>query len=367
MLSIDLPAARQMAQQWVEASPAMLQDAAALMAGILTSRFAGIRTWGGALLPSVGFSEEQSRVIIVRIVAHLMGLDDRTEHPEEMVRDVGALFLEHWTDACSRIDLPVIQDLLQHPLTALQSLGARLLLNHRTPPEKLPPDLIGALIESEAPELRGLGVQLFSGLPREMLFTQADLIFSFCISRDREVREAVFPLVRQLAGERADFGLDLFHRLLPHIFRKEPVEGFHQDLTALLADALETSARTLDRNTIWRLLQARSKGAWQLGARLLDRTAPDKFTVRQWARLGNHPVLSVRQWVWGVYLESEAAAAVAAPIFNRVSATIAVGDRGDCVRILRDIALKHPRVPTRLKLKPVELRPTKAPEASYAI
>jgi predicted DNA-binding WGR domain protein len=508
LLDSALDAARRQSCQWLEEQPALLRDAAALCAHILTSAHSDIRTWGRAQIATAGLSDEQTQVVIVHIAAHLMGLDDRPDEHGEMISDVVAVFLDDWADVCRRIDLAVIRDLLTHPLTALQVLAAKLLLHHHTPAEKLPPDLIPALIAADVPQLRSTGVQLLARMPEAFLLDQADLIFSFCIAEDHEVRQAVFPLVKQLGEKHNQFGNQLFTRLMPYVFRQAPVQGFHQDLVTLLSRALTRQARQLDPGTIWRLLMARAQGARQLGANLLPTVSPDQFTVRQWAALGQHALLAVRQWVWQTYrdhraticchmadglrlldsdwtdtrgfaldffrnnfqaadwrpellvgicdsarddvqrfgrelittffddahgvqylsmlsqhpetdvqlfasnfleqyaghdlerlaalrpyfitvlsqvnrgrvakarviqylrrqaLESAKAAAVVAPIINRVAATIAVGDRGACVQILRDIGQKFPQVPTRLILKPVGLRPATAPEADHAI
>ncbi len=508
LLAADLAAARNLARQWVEAQPDLLTQAPALMAHILTSPHADVRQWGGALIEQIALADARIEGLIARMVAFLMGLDDRPDLYAAMIADAGAILLGVWSDYCRRIDLKIIEDLLSHPLAPLQVLAAKLLLQHHTPPAELPPGLIRSLIEAPTPELRGIGVQLFAGLPAELLLRQDDLIFTFCTADDREVRQAARPMVKQLARTNPRFGSDLFDRLFPLIFRKAPSPEYREDLVTLLVDALTQPTQALDHNTIWRLLQARALGARQLGAYLLTHTDPAAFSIRQSARLGNHPLLAVRQWSWQtcqsrqaaiatnmadglrlldsnwddtrafaldffrnefnashwtpallvgicdstredvqrfgrelittffdaahgveyllklsqhpsinvqlfasnfleeyagenldrieqlspyfvtvlsrvncgrvakarvfaflhrIALTSADAAALVAPICDRIAATIAVGDRGTCVQILRDITRRYPQVPTRLVRLPVPRRPPKVPEVDHAV
>jgi len=508
LLAAELDRARQIARQWIEDRPEMLLDAAGLMTHILTSVYADVRQWGLTLIDRIGFSDIQIEGLIARIVVFLMGLDEPDDVSTPLIEDVSAVLLGIWAAYCGRLDISIIEDLLKHPLAALQILAGKLLLQHETPPAELPPGLISYLIEADLPALRGIGVQLLAGLPAELLLRQADLIFTFCTSEDRDVRRAAQPLVKRLAGSDVAFGRDLFDHLLPIVFRKAPSPEFREDLVALLSDALEKYALELDTNTIWRLLQARAWGARELGAHLLTRVEPQALSVRQWAQLGNHALLAVRQWTWRIYtecrtdvasnmtdglrlldsdwddtrdfainffrdnfdashwspllivslcdsirgdvqrfgrelvatyfdeahgveyllklsqhpsinvqlfasnfledyarddlkrieqltpyfttvlsqvncgrvakarvfkflhrmaLKSAEAAALVAPICNRISATVAIGDRGTCVRILRDITRRYPQVETLLEPIPVPLRPVKTLEADHAV
>lgn len=508
LLAADLKVARNTARQWIEDQVDMLERVPGLMAFILTCDHADVRQWGHTLIERAAFDDAYSEALIARLVAFLLELDHREEAHGKIIEDIDSLLLGVWAHPCSRIDIRIIEDLMQHPMTALRLLAGKLLLQHHTPPKDLPPALIRSMIEAPSPELRGMGVQLFADLPEPMLLNQADLIHTFCTCEDRQVRQAALPMVRRLATIDASFGRDLFQRLFPRIFQEAPSPEFRQDLVVLLFDGLEKQALALDTNTVWRLLQARALGARQMGAHLLARAKPQAFSIRQWALLGNHALLAVRQWCWQIYrdyhsdiarnmtdglrlldsrwgdtrdfainyfrdhfnashwtpanlvsicdstredvqrfgrelittffeddhgveyllklsqhpstnvqlfasnfledyahndllrieqltpyfvtalsrvncgrvakariftflhqlaLASAEAAALVAPIINRISATIAIGDRGSCVRILRDINRKYPQVPTALESVPVPRRPTRTAEVDHAV
>lgn len=508
LFAANLQSARDLARHWVDERPRALLDSADLAVHILTSPYDDIRIWGHTLIEAVEFTSDHLQGLIARLVVFLMALDDQAEIHEPMVTDVGTLFLGPWADDCRRMEIGIIRDLLDHPLEALQVLAGKLLLQHHIAPAQLPPELIRQLIEAKAEAVRGIGVQLFARLPEAWLVKQADLIFTFCISEEQSVRRAALPMVKRLAAANAAFGGDLFQRLFPLVFRKAPSPEYRDDLVDLLSDALEAQALQLDAGTIWRLLQARAFGARQLGAHLLERSDPLKFSVRQWARLGGHALLAVRQWSWKAYgdhqaefadrmadglrildsdwddtrqfafvyfrekftadhwtpallvsicdsiredvqrfgrelitlffeeadgrtyllqlsqhpsinvqlfasnfledyaggdlgrikrltpyfitvlsqvncgrvakarifkflhataMESAQGAALVAPVINRISATIAVGDRGACVEILRDIKRMYPHIETVLDPVPIPRRPIRTREADHAV
>lgn len=303
VLAADLDAARQTARGWVEDQPDLLVKTPGLMAFILTWGHADVRQWGHTLIARLAFDDADIEMLIARLVAFLLGLDDQADVHKAIIADTASIMLGVWAKPCQRMDVGIIADLLHHPLTALKVLAGRLLLNHHTPPDQLPPALIRALIEAESPQVRGIGVQLFSGLPEAMLLGHADLIHAFCIADDEDVRRAAHPMVKRLAQADRAFGRDLFDRLFPAVFRKAPSPEFRDDLVALLSDPLAGQAAELDAGTIWRLLQARARGAGQLGSALLARFDPQILSIRQWARLGNHALLAVRQWSWQAYAD----------------------------------------------------------------
>jgi hypothetical protein len=306
LLAANLDTARQVGRQWIEDRPEILVQAAGLMSAILTCDHADVRQWGHTLIEQTAFEDAYVETVIARLVAFLLGLDDQADHQAPVVEEIGAVMLGTWANSCCRMDLQIMVDLLQHPSAAVQILAGRLLLQHHTPPAQLPPGLIPSLIDAGSPALRGIGVQLFSGLPTQMLLRHPELIYTFCTAEDGEVRRAALPLVKRLAENDAAFGRDLFERLFPSIFRKAPSPEFRRDLVALLSDSLARQALDLDPGTIWRLLKARARGAGQLGAHLLVRVEPQVFSIRQWAFLGSHALLSVRQWCWQVFREHPA-------------------------------------------------------------
>jgi hypothetical protein len=80
------------------------------------------------------------------------------------------------------------------------------------------------------------------------------------------------------------------------LFRTAPDDAYPGDVVALLREAMPEQVARLDTSAVWRLLQARAKGAQLLGASELHNRPFFAFSVRQTARLGGHPDASVRAW-----------------------------------------------------------------------
>jgi hypothetical protein len=119
------------------------------------------------------------------------------------------------------------------------------------------------------------------------------------------LRAAARPLVARLAATDEAYAIRLRDMLIAGFFRAEPIEGHAADMVTLFADALPQAAAAIDDGTLWRLLQARAAGARMMGAKLLESRDPSRFSVRQLARLGNHPFAAVRRFALHAFAADE--------------------------------------------------------------
>jgi hypothetical protein len=300
LLDAPMEEARRTGLAWTEAAGRRFLEDTDFLIRLLGSPFTEVRAWISARLVSLPLSDPQTEDLIARVLAQLLdlGTDDQAS---AVAKAMGTTLLNAFPRHMRRLGLDVIGDLLRHPLTELQVLAGRILLHHERPAKDLPPAIFKALLEAPAPEVQGLGVRLFGELPDPILRNRAELVSAFCVSELPEVRQAVRPAVQRLAAADQAYGRRLVDELLPYVFHKEPVAGFHRDLLDLLQTALAAALTTLDKGVIWRLLQAQSNAAQSLGTHLLPQMKPTDLTVRQWASLGGHPLLTVRQWVWSTY------------------------------------------------------------------
>ncbi len=303
LLEARLEAARYLACRWIRSTPSLISDYPQLTVRILTNPLEEIRYWGRTLLMKAALPEDKITSLIARLIAYMMAHEDQKDGAtrEEVIANIEPLFLGVWKDICRRLNLLVIEDLLNHEQMAVQILGAKMILQHQTPPQMLPPGMIGRLIESKIPEVRRIAVRVFTELPDAYLVNQTDLVAAFCITEEAAGRQEAYQVVRRVAQRNLEFGTAIFNLLLPFIFRKEPIEGVHRDLSAILHELVVFDPQKQDTQMVWRLLNARSKGAQSLGASLLPEIAADQFSVRQWAHLGSHALLSVRQATWRTY------------------------------------------------------------------
>src|SRR5262249_46659567 len=110
-----------------------------------------------------------------------------------------------------------------------------------------------------------------------------------------------------LAADGADNEARVLRALSPLLFRGDQDAGQGEDLVDFFARHQPAAAQLFARDMVWRLLQAQSGTAQRVGAPVLALRPADEFTVRQWARLGQHADLSVRQFAMRAYEADEAA------------------------------------------------------------
>ena len=298
LLCAFLEEARQLARDLFIADPEQLLDESDLMFAIITSVYEDNRLWMRRFAADNPSEALQIQPLIVRLIAHIIKIGEEEADHQALIGDIGWMLLNVYGQSTRRLGFDVIDDLLSQQSEAVQLLAARLLLNHATPAAQLPPAQLRKLMEAESAEVRGLGVQLFGRLPDDALLAQPDLVVALVVSNDRQVRQAARPIVRRLAQVEPEFARQALSRLLGYLFRAESSEGFHQDILDLVQRDLDQAAQALDVDTTWRLLQSRSKTAQRYGAHLLQRFAPEDFSVRQLGRLGGNPILAVRRWGW---------------------------------------------------------------------
>jgi predicted DNA-binding WGR domain protein len=197
------------------------------------------------------------------------------------------------------IGLPVILDLLRHPLVILQAAGAQILLDQQIPVIDLPAGLIDALIESPDEAVRSIGVQLFGQLPDEILLDRLDLILGFVTHPLPEMRQAIVPCVKRLAVY-PDFVTTLIERLVPILLAPEPVENLHSFISKLLNE-LPNWMTVANQATAWMLLGSSATAAQDLGGQLLQVNADRWLTTistERVAELTHHEVVAVRRAGW---------------------------------------------------------------------
>lgn len=206
--------------------------------------------------------------------------------------------------------------LMAHPAPAVMAAGIDILGLSGADPATVSDETWRSLLGSPSEDVQEAALALFGGLSDEDLTTHAPLVVAFAASPSSRLRQAARPLVARIAERDPAFAEKLAHDLIGTLFLSAPDEDYPADIVALLREAMPRQLAALDEGTVWRLLQARAKGAQLLGANLLSNRSPDVFSVRQIARLGNHAHLAVRQWVMAAYtaapqrFQAEAADAV---------------------------------------------------------
>jgi hypothetical protein len=298
-----LPEARQLVRQWVEAQPDYFFTKTLLFVDLVVNPYEDVWAWTRPLLTNARWVGETAKVFIVRVIAQLLALPDENTLANTAAEGTAQTLLTcHLLPLLQELDLAVVQDLLHHPLPAVQSLGATLLLHHGTPPEHMPQGLISSLIQSSVPAVRQSGVLLFGKLPEGTLLGSYALLSAFCVSPFAEIRQAIQPAVARLGNLRTDFGQKLLLELLPYLSRKEAYPGLHADLYGLFTSSLPQLLPLIDLNTLLRLLHGNQMEAQHLALFVLTRhIEPGQLTLRQVVRMAGHASMPVREYAWQFY------------------------------------------------------------------
>ena len=293
--------ARRMAHRWIDEGRHTFAAEAELVARLAFSRYADARQCARLLLCTATIAGPARQALIVRLIARLLGLAAGGEESAAMARDVGDTMLRAFAPELRTLGLEVVNDLLAHPLREVQDFGAQILLAHATRPQDLPEDLLAAVMNAPFESVRGMGMRLFGELPDATLIERQQLLVALTVSALADVRDAVRPVIRRLAGAHPDFASDLSVLLIAHLLRKERHEGVHSALLRLLKEDLVAALSFVPKATVQRLLKAKSSAAQELGGILLPSIGAADLEIAEIARFASHEILSVRRAAWKLY------------------------------------------------------------------
>jgi hypothetical protein len=299
-LQAALEEARQYALECISRNPGYYSNDALLVAAMIVSADDTVRKQGRIMCQLASTQAQNAAAIVEQILLWLQDMNE-VGKPDDALATITQNVL--WAidnplqSVAAQVEYARLLVLLDASLLPLRELAADWLLRHAQPVSTVPAATLRALLEAEDPNVRGIGVKLFGALPDSVLLAQIDLFVAFCTSENPSVRRAIDPALQRIAQSSPQFALDLLPRLLDCLFRSEPAEGVHDDIRLWLTGPLRAATESLDRDTVLRLLQARSKGAQALGASQLRRFAATDFSVREWANLARNEDIAVRAWV----------------------------------------------------------------------
>lgn len=153
--------------------------------------------------------------------------------------------------------------------------------------------LLPLLLARPEPALQVLGIALIGKLSDAEKREYRVLLFNALTDENAELRRGARLAV--LSVQDADFQKDIFAHILPVLFKAEPVDGYSEDMLAIVQAVAPIHAE-IDQNLLWRLLTAKSKLAERAGAIILSAHPADAFSIKQLAMLTKIPTLQVRTW-----------------------------------------------------------------------
>lgn len=295
------PEARAEAHRWIdEGRGRFLRDGDFTFA-LVTSPRPDTRDFARRLLRSTALPVEEARSLVVRLIAHLTGLDATRG---EEAGDIAATVLACFGQQLRTLSLGPVLDLLKHPLVEVQELGGNILLAHEVRPGELPEEIIVSLINSAHEPLRGIGVRLLGELPDESLLEREGLLVALARHPLADLRNAVRPVIRRLtrSAAAAPFTRRLAQLLLTTLLAPESTEGVHSGIARLLQEDMgDAWAAEVDKDWARRLASAPSSAARELGGVLIETGAradvawAQSFSTDEIVELAGADVFAVRR------------------------------------------------------------------------
>lgn len=298
--------ARAKAHEWIDAARLRAMYEPGLLSALILGRHPDTRAFGRRFLESTNLTPRIAEEVIARTIAGILALGSEPGDAL-LAREAGETLLRGLQRPLQSLGLGVIADLIAHPSEAVQDLGGRILLGHGTRPEQLPQELLGALLRSRYPSIRGLGARLLGELPERALAEREALLVDLILSPYADLRDSIRPVVSRLARADARFAGELSRLLIARLLSPESFEGLHSHILRVLRGELMPTLKAVPKEVVLRLLRSKSGHAQELGGYLLaDNVDPNELSVAEVARLASHEILSVRQASWKFYRDNVA-------------------------------------------------------------
>lgn len=153
-----------------------------------------------------------------------------------------------------------------------------------------------ALAESHDEDIQAAAAELLANAGIEELRNHEDLIAAFLVAPVERARKLSRNAAIAIANEDAEAAKRLARKLLDVLFRAEEYEGVRDDAVETMQGPLLEAVRSEGPDLTWSLLRARSEPARRVGAASLESFAPNAFSLRKIARLGNNDQVKARHW-----------------------------------------------------------------------
>lgn len=207
-------------------------------------------------------------------------------------------------DEMRSLPFVTLVELLAQPDPGVRLLAARLLVVNQVALRDIPETALKRIHQSDSAAVRACGIALLSKLSvRELLYQLSSLVDLVYQGEELE-RTASFELLQKLS---VSYSREVFGQLLPLVFKEQQQPGQQQALLAFIDRFLSRERDALDKDSVWRLIQARSVAAQQLGAQALRAQRPLSFSVRQWVAFADNPNREVRLYAhraWSSHLST---------------------------------------------------------------
>jgi hypothetical protein len=292
-LASELPDAHAWVLRWIAEHEAETAADPELVALLVTGKTAAMRDAALALLRGRVLADALARSIAARALALLLGLPATAN---DRAAGAASVLLRALAAPLATISPEVLRDLIGHPLAALGELAGELMLRHADR-DRLPAELVEALLASPHATVRALGGRMLAETPPEIAKDDLEALVVFSTSGNRELRETTRTLIGEVARRYPDVGRALADRLIDELLSPQ-AEGAPAHIVSLLHRELAAHLPRRSAQAILKLIGALSPHAREAGGLLLPQLGADELGLDDIARLASHEILAIRQGAW---------------------------------------------------------------------
>ncbi len=220
---------------------------------------------------------------------------------EEQGEHVAEFAIRYLAEGIQRLSLAQIDNIISRDDFGSQLLGARLLAAYDIRFSEIPRTLLDRLHDSQLLSVQAIATSLLNKQSDEELAVQMPYIVDLYQKESEASGKALLNILQRLARTQAD---ELLQCLMSLLFKTEPREGQHQEVIGFIQAHLSNALQLLNKDVLWRLLQAKTNAAQQVGALALAYKQAGDFSVKQWALMSYHCDVSVREYGFEAYRQN---------------------------------------------------------------
>lgn len=262
--------------------------------------------WIDNFLKNSRFTEERQQVILGKIIAELVNLENTEANNELAKLMINRLNLIA-SNQFNQISWEAVEHLLLSPLLTNIMLASKILLikSQRAIATDIPVSLVSLFLKYEIPEVRQDGIRLLNQYPDNFLIDNYNFLLNQIDTAYPEVLENVLVIIRRLVGSYS-VGNSTTQHLVYTLIRKEKYEGAHALIQSFVVNELKRYWNTgLTPKDIIKLIHAQYRISQLAGYEILKGYHKiNDFTIRQIISLGNHKLLLIRQWCWNYFKQN---------------------------------------------------------------
>ncbi|MGH1350171.1 MAG: HEAT repeat domain-containing protein [Methyloligellaceae bacterium] len=290
---------RNAGMEWLQQASYILRDNLELLAWLVMSEDPDLREASLEYVYVLDARSDLQQDFLELLLGKLFALGEDAD--KDIVENASWVLLKLLKPQLSIVTFEAVGMFVSHASPYVSLLGAQMLSAQNLKPHEIPPELYGQLFNSSSPEVRAEAVSLMNNLEDAELAQWDEMLGNLMLSPHAPVRAEAGKLIARAVKVDEEFTTRILQKLISALFKSETAEGLHEDLFNLFNDELRSSWNLIDKNQLWRMLTAKSKGVQRVSAAIIQTRPNSDYTVRQWATLCGNPSIGVRAWAWKAY------------------------------------------------------------------